>query len=101
MILKQTPLKKVSDKQAKDLALRRKIKYELYVDQDGKCAECGKFLNWYEPTSDAYPNLSHKIPLSQGGKTDKINCKVKCGECHSNINHRLNNKYNEHPAWRY
>lgn len=97
--MKRTPLKRVSAKQASELAMRRKIKYELYMDQDGKCAKCGKFINWYDTTSDAYPHLSHEIPLSQGGKTNKKNCKIKCGECHSNINHRLNNKYNEQPKW--
>lgn len=95
--MKRTPLKKISSKQFQDLALRRKIKYELYLEQEGKCADCGKYLNFYDPTSDAFPHLSHEIPLSAGGKTSKENCKVKCGECHSNKNHRLVNKYNEQP----
>ena len=97
--MRQTPIKIVSDKQRIELALRRKLKYELYLEQEGKCAKCGKFLNWYNPASDSYPHLSHEKPLSAGGKTTKENCTVKCAECHSNGNHNQGNVYNSQPQW--
>ena len=92
--MKRTPLRKVSPKQQKELVLRRLMKWYLYLQQDGKCAKCGKFLSYASETAGNYPHLSHKKPLSQGGKTTRENCEDLCAECHSK-EHHLRNIYNE------
>jgi len=93
-------VKRVSDKQRIELEKRRLLKYQLYLRQDGQCAECGKYLSYYNETSDNYPHLSHDKSLAQGGKTNEKDCSVKCAECHSK-KHNLRNIYNEQPAWGY
>ena len=93
-------LSKVSDKQKDELALRRLLKWKLFNEQEGRCAnkKCGKIMTYYNEASDNYPHLSHKKPLSRGGKTDRDNCSVICAECHSK-EHGLRNKYSEKPQW--
>lgn len=99
--MKRVAIKKVSAKQEIELAKRRLLKWELFNEQAAKCKNCGRFLFWDDnnKTLPDYPHLSHKKPLSQGGKTDRENCEVLCAECHSNSEHGLNNKYNEQPSW--
>ena len=70
-------LRGVSDKQKKELALRSKVKMQLIFMFGNKCMICGKRPDWRGLS------LSHEIPLSQGGKTDVFNCKLRCGRCHS------------------
>jgi len=97
--MKRSTIKQASAKQKIELALRVKLKKELIEKQDGKCAQCGKHLTYYNETADSFPHLSHKKRLSAGGKTDDKNCSVICSQCHSNEEHHLNNKYGEMPKW--
>ena len=83
--MKKTPIKQVSKKQAKELALRRLLKWQLYQEQEGKCADCQKYMTYYNEASDNFPHLSHKKPLARGGKTDRDNCSVLCSECHGRL----------------
>ncbi len=79
--LKRTPLKKVSSKQAKELALRSKLKKDLLEEQIAEhgytfCMTCktrGDFRGL---------SLSHIIALSRGGKTTRENCLIECYPCH-------------------
>jgi len=90
--MKRTPLKAVSEKQTIELAKRRLLKFQLFNEQKGRC-KCGKIMTYYHEASDNYPHLSHTIPLSRGGKTEKGNISVLCAECHGE-KHGLRNKYN-------
>ncbi len=75
---KRSPLKQVSKKQAKELALRTKLKKELLEEQVAEhgyqfCMTCNNLnLDWRGLS------LSHKVPLSRGGKTDRENCIIEC-----------------------
>jgi len=92
--MKKTPLSKISKKQEVELARRRVLKYELFLKQAGRCARCNKYLSYANGVSDNFPHLSHKTPLSRGGKTTRDNCEDLCAECHSR-EHNLRNIYNE------
>lgn len=91
--LKQTPLKKASDKQRRELRLRAKIKQEL-IKQAPKdrrgiplCSECGKPVDsdWRSPNGD----LSHEVSLGRGGKTTKENGRILCRNCHNTKRHGI------------
>jgi len=102
--MKKTPLNKQSPKQKDELAKRRLLKWQLYNEQQGLCAKCGRFLWWDDNHREAanYPHLSHKERLSKGkktGVTTRKNCEVLCAECHSNKEHGLRNFYGEQPDW--
>lgn len=94
---RKTSLNRVSQKQQIELAKRRLLKYQLWLNQNGRCAKCGRLLKFGES------ELSHKKSLARGGKTEAENCEVLCASwlsgCHSNIEHGRNNKYNESPIW--
>jgi len=71
--LKKTPLNKVSNKQHKELKLRRELKTKLIHDYGNICMTCkGKNTDWRGLT------LSHIVPLSRGGLTVKSNCIIEC-----------------------
>jgi len=71
--MKRTPLRKVSNKQRKELALRAKVKSEL-LDKGHVCHDCGRSTN--------YLDLHHVNFLSRGGKTEEGNVILLCRECH-------------------
>lgn len=67
------PLRKVSPKQAKELKERVRLKAELLEECDHTCMTCGNVnLDWRGWS------LSHIIPLSRGGKTNRENCLIEC-----------------------
>ena len=72
--LKKKPLRRVSEKQAKDLRLRNKIKAELIAKHGSVCMECGK----HGPV-----DLSHTMPLGKGGLTAILNLEILCRPCHN------------------
>jgi len=82
-----TPLRKVSHKQQRELARRSRLKKELLRDgpKDGSgrnlCQHCGNLPDFKDGRGELH--LSHKIPLSRGGKTEKSNCELLCRVCHS------------------
>jgi hypothetical protein len=91
--LKQTPLRKVSDKQKVELRLRAEVKRELIKtapkDERGipLCSECGKPVDWdwRSPNGD----LSHDKSLAQGGKTNTKDNSLKCRHCHNMKRHGI------------
>ena len=82
--MRKTLLRKVSNKQAKELRLRRLLKAKLIIRNDGRCEECGQLGGWLGL------ELSHTIPLSRGGKTEMSNVRLLCHSCHGRIYHHLN-----------
>ncbi|KKM64736.1 hypothetical protein LCGC14_1498390 [marine sediment metagenome] len=85
--LRRKPLRQVSKKQTKELALRKKLKGELIAE--GPHDEAGNPLcNHCKKRPDFRGlQLVHKTPLSRGGKTDRKNCEVWCAPCHFGIYH--------------
>jgi len=71
-------LRAVSDKQKIELARRRKLKAELIAEYGEHCMNCADEMRDWRGIS-----LSHKIPLSAGGKTDRDNCLLECYVCHT------------------
>lgn len=86
--LKQTPLRKVSDKQKAELRLRAKIKSQLIKEapKDSRgivlCSECGRPVDW-DWRSCKGGDLSHELSLGRGGKTTKENSAIRCRHCHN------------------
>jgi len=74
--MKRTPLRQVSKKQQKELALRSKLKGELMDETGGLCQTCGTTGDWRGLS------LSHTIALSRGGKTERGNVRLLCYPCH-------------------
>ena len=84
--MKRTRLNPVSKKQSRELMLRSRLKKELIEEVGNLCMTCGSnggILGL---------SLSHKIPLSRGGQTDRNNCLIECDDCHR--------KYEKHPERR-
>ena len=84
--MKRSPINKVSSKQMKELALRSRLKKELIEESGYLCMTCG---------SNGFPlglSLSHIIPISRGGLTNRENCLIECIPCHD--------KYEKHPELR-
>ena len=79
--MKRSYIPRISAKQIKELALRRKIKQELIDEYGYKCMECGTTSGW--PPLE----LSHETALSQEGKTTRENCKLLCHKCHAEKKH--------------
>jgi 5-methylcytosine-specific restriction endonuclease McrA len=77
-------LRLVSPRQKPEIARRDKLRKEA----DGMCRTCIP-NHWVGKYS---LELSHKIPLSRGGRTDRINCVVECRVAHD--------KYEKHPERR-
>ena len=94
--MKKSRIKPISDKQELELAKRRGLKYQLWREQAGRCAKCGRYLTYYQA------ELSHKKPLVRGGKTEAGNCEVLCANWLSGHpeEHGLRQVYNEQPSWR-
>lgn len=85
--MKRSALNKVSEKQAIELQTRTSLKRELLLSNGTHCMTChDKNRDWRGLT------LSHIIPLSRGGKTNKENCKIECFVCHE--------LYEKHPERR-
>ena len=82
-------INKVSDKQEAELRLRSRLRSELIIENGKRCMTCGQFPDWRGIS------LSHIIPLSRGGKTDKENCILECYP-----DHELYEKHPENrPLW--
>ena len=88
--MKRTPLKRkrrikvISERQIAEMLERKRLKEHLFIKQGRKCALCGTatpdFRGW---------QLSHKTPLSRGGKTEVDNLEVLCARCHSVERHGI------------
>lgn len=92
--LKQTPLRKVSDKQKLELRKRAKVKAELIkqAPKDSRgvplCSECGKPVDWDWRTCKG-GDLSHEESLGRGGNTTKENGRILCRNCHNTKRHGI------------
>ena len=82
--MKHTPLKKVSNKMAKQKRQERQLKTQLFERCKGLCEDCGQ-------PPDFRGLSKHEIVYrSRGGNPlDPDNCKMLCGTCHSK-RHGLN-----------
>jgi hypothetical protein len=75
--MKRTPINKVSNKHAKELIKRSKLKAELIQEHGNHCMTCNDDnKDWRGLT------LSHIKALSLGGLTEKSNCILECFPCH-------------------
>jgi len=74
----KSPLRRVSKRQTRELALRRKVKAELWAEQgDNHRCHCGR---WFRSIGDA--ELSHKKHVAEGRVTSKATCELSCHLCH-------------------
>ena len=71
------PIRLVSDKQAVELKRRTNLKKELIEEYGQHCMTCHDVNRDWRGIS-----LSHVIPLSRGGKTERSNCILECYPCH-------------------
>ena len=79
----------MSNRQAIELVLRQKIKRELIKEFGDKCMTCHNKPDWRGIS------LSHIVPLSRGGETDKTNAILECYP-----DHELYEKHPENrPLW--
>ena len=63
---------------SQELKRRADLKREL-IEEAPWCRECGVTYML---------DLSHTIPLSRGGKTDRDNCTILCRVCHGRSHHQ-------------
>jgi len=85
--MKRTPINKISDKQKIEIRNRTRLKAELLIELGNKCMTCqDKYRDWRGIS------LSHIIPLSRGGKTERNNVLLECYPCHE--------LYEKHPERR-
>ena len=69
-------INRVSDKHKEEIILRQNLK-QSFIDEYGYiCMTCHGQGDWRGIS------LSHKVPLSRGGKTDRANCLNECYPCH-------------------
>ncbi len=85
--MRKSPIKKVSDKQAKDLIKRQVVKAKLMklapTDSAGRklCPQCGELPDIKDGRGELH--LCHDLPLSKGGRTSMVNCYLGCRACHN------------------
>ena len=101
--MKRSPISRIpSDKQKIENKERTRIHKKLYETQEHKCAQCGRYLEYYQS------ELSHKKHIGMGGckdnsVTNEKDCEVTCASwlsgCHPNKEHGLRQHYNEQPDW--
>ena len=88
--MKKSPLRKVSQKQARELKKRSELKRELIEKYGEHCMTCQDKNRDFRGIS-----LSHIVALGQLGKTTQGNCLLECYICHE--------KYEKHaelrPIW--
>ena len=88
--MRHSGIRKISNKQERELILRGKLRMELADKYGESCMTCGgKNKDWRGIS------LSHIIPLSRGGKTSEENCLLECYP-----DHELYEKHPERrPLW--
>lgn len=89
--MKKARIKPISVKQMEELGRRFQLRYELLRECHGKCMTCKRFPDWRGLS------LSHIIPLSRGGKTDRKNCLMEDYNCHFRYEKRPELREQEHP----
>ncbi len=89
--MKKTALRRVSQKQKAELALRRRLKQELIDEFGNRCMTCGSNGDWRGIS------LSHIIALSKLGKTCRENCILEDGLCHDRYEKKPELRKKEHP----
>lgn len=84
--MRKVLINRLSKRQRVELQRRRQLKEDLIFDFGNRCMTCGG------PGDFRGISLSHIIPLSRGGKTNRNNCLLECYPCHEN--------YEKHPEKR-
>ena len=75
--MKRVAIKRYSRQHRVELKKRRVLKAKLIEEFGEHCMTCkDKDRDWREIS------LSHIIPVSRGGKTNKKNCILECYPCH-------------------
>ena len=70
-----------AQRRKEELQRRRDLKTLLILKYGWVCMTCG---------GKSWPlDLSHKVSLSQGGKTEEGNVEILCRECHLRRHHQL------------
>ncbi len=78
--MKQTPIRRVSKKMAKQLRLEGKLIDELLDICGGICECCGRAPDWRGLRKH------EAITRKRGGDpTDRLNCIMVCGDCHNHV----------------
>ena len=75
--MRKSRINPVSAKQKEELKQRRLLKGQLIIESGGRCQTCGGVGDWLGLS------LSHIIPLSRGGKTERGNCLIEDNTCHT------------------
>ncbi len=89
--MKCSPIRKVSNKQKKELALRSKLKKEYMEETEGHYMTYGS-------TGDIRGlSLSHIVALSRGGKSTKENTLLECYLDHTRYEKKPELREQEHP----
>lgn len=70
-----------AQRRKEELQRRRDLKTYLILRYGDRCCSCGK-KSWLI-------DLSHKIALSAGGKTEEDNCEILCRRCHQIHHHQI------------
>ena len=70
-----------AQRRKEELQRRRDLKAYLLLRYGVTCWTCGN-KSWFL-------DLSHEIPLSQGGKTEEGNVKILCRRCHLIRHHQI------------
>ncbi|NBB80981.1 MAG: hypothetical protein GVY36_16305 [Verrucomicrobia bacterium] len=83
--------------QVKDLAHKKrksllKLRRQLYGEQEGKCAECGKDLEEAQHEQGSPFELDHIVPFSLGGGNERSNMQLLCRECNNSKRAQFNNE---------
>ena len=85
--MKRTRINPVSNKQRIELKRRHDLKAELIEEYGEYCMTChDKNRDWRGIS------LSHIVPLSRGGGTNRKNCIIECYPCHE--------RFEKHPELR-
>ena len=90
--LKRSPIRKVSEKQEKELAKRRRLKAELISELSVDARDrkiCPQKCKGCDRVNILWPGLEliHKKALSRGGKTERSNVELGCQQYHGEKYH--------------
>jgi len=89
--MKKSRINPVSKKQQKEIGRRIYLKQALIDTYGKKCQTCGSKGDWRGIS------LSHIVPLSRGGKTERSNIILECYPDHERYEKKPELREQEHP----